>query len=65
MLLTDEEEHKATGSNPTYQNRLNMLLHLNDHIKSKAKIDTIEAAVVAVGYKLPILYRICRYSVLF
>ncbi len=49
MLLTDEEEHKATGSNLNYQDRLHSLLHLNVQIISKAKIGTVEAVWLLLG----------------
>lgn len=37
MLLTDEEEHEATGSNPNHQDGLHSLLQLCPKIYNKKK----------------------------
>lgn len=65
MLLTDEEEHKATGSNLTYQDKLHSLRHLSVQIISKAKIGAVEAVIVAAGAKFTFFFhKMHRYSLL-
>lgn len=56
MPLTDDEEHKATGSNLTYQDRLHPLRHLSVQIISKAKIGAVEAVAVAGGAKFTFFF---------